>query len=54
MRITFTKSAVNYEKIIAIGDFNLGFCSHFDLVNLIKSETFVANSYKSTIDLIFN
>ena len=52
MRTIFTKSAVNYEKIIAMRNFNID--SHFDLANSIKSETLVANSHKSTIDLIFN
>ena len=54
MRTIFTKSAVNYEKIIAMRNFNIDFCSHFDFANSIKSETLVANSHKSTIDLIFN
>ena len=61
---SLSKASFKYENFIIMGDFNIDintagidldkldeFCNLFDLINLIKTETFSNKNHKSTIDL---
>ena len=61
-----SEAAMKYENTIIMGDFNIDiknkglgycrldtFCDHFNVTNLIRTETCLMKNLKSTIDLFF-